>query len=118
MQCVVISTEMDSSVVGYSPPVYSYNLQCTMCSGGQYNWMKYVAIAFVPLTVFLVFVLCCRFSATSPLLSQLSSSTSRQCTCSFTNNSSPGTSIALQLLAAIYGVWNLDIFRTFITHSI
>ena len=53
---------------GYSPPVYSYDLKCTMCSDGQYNWIKYVAIAFVPLTVFLVLVLCCRISATSPQL--------------------------------------------------
>ena len=52
----------------YSPPVYSYNLQCTMCSDGQYNWIKYVAIAFVPLTVFLVFILCCGISATFPKL--------------------------------------------------
>jgi len=52
----------------YSPPVYSYDLECTVCSGGQYNWIKYVAIAFAPLTVFLVLVLCCRISATSPKL--------------------------------------------------
>ena len=35
----------------YSPPVYSYDLHCTLCSGGKYNWIKYIAIAFVPLTV-------------------------------------------------------------------
>ena len=37
---------------GYSPLIYSYELECTMCSGGQYNWIKYGAIAFLPLTVF------------------------------------------------------------------
>ena len=110
----------------YSPPVYSYNLQCTMCSDGQYNWMKYVAIAFVPLTVFLVLILCCRISATSPKLygfvmfSQFIAipTNVRIILVAIYHNSSPGASIAVQTLAAIYGVWNLDFFRTFITHSI
>ena len=110
----------------YSPPVYSYDLRCTMCSGGQYNWIKYVAVAFVPLTVFLVLVLCCRISATSPKLygfvmfSQfiVIPANVRILLVAIYNNSSPGASIAVQTLAAIYGVWNLDFFRTFITHSI
>ena len=110
----------------YSPPVYSYDLQCTMCSGGLYNWMKYVAVAFVPLTVFLVLVLCCRISATSPKLygfvmfSQFIAipANVRVFLVAIYNNSSPGASIAVRTLAAIYGVWNLDFFRTFITHSI
>ena len=110
----------------YSPPVYSYDLHCTMCTDDQYNWMKYVAIAFAPLTIFLVLVLCCRISATSPKLygfvmfSQFIAipANVRILLVAIYNNSSPGASIAVQTLAAIYGVWNLDFFRTFITHSI
>ena len=110
----------------YSPPVYSYDLHCRVCSDGQYNWMKYVAIAFVPLTVFLVLILCCRISATSPKLygfvmfSQFIAipANVRILLVAIYHNSSPGASIAVQTLAAIYGVWNLDFFRTFITHSI
>ena len=110
----------------YSPPVYSYDLQCTECSGGLYSWIKYVAIAFVPLTMFLVLVLCCRISATSPKLygfvmfSQFIAipANVRILLVAIYSNSSPGASIAVQILAAIYGVWNLDFFRTFITHSI
>ena len=52
----------------YSPPVCSYDLECTMCSGDLYSWMKQAGIAFVPLTVFLVLVLCCRINTTSPKL--------------------------------------------------
>ena len=111
---------------GYSPPVYSYDLHCTMCSGGLYNWIKYVAIAFVPLTGFLVLVLCCRISATSPQLNAFVTFSQfiaipanlRILLVAIYNNSFPGASIAVQTLAAIYGVWNLDFFRTFITHSI
>ena len=109
---------------GYSPPVYSYNLQCTMCSDGQYNWIKYVAIAFVPLTVFLVLVLCCRISATSPQLyafvmfsQALSFPTSVRFVLFLVNKESyPCASTAVQILLAIYGLWNLDFFRTLIPH--
>ena len=108
----------------YSPPVYSYNLQCTMCSGGQYNWMKYVAIAFAPLTIFLVLVLCCRISATSPKLyafvtySQAVSYPAIVRLVLFLVNkkSYPCGSIAVRILLAIYGFWNLDFFRTLIPH--
>ena len=110
---------------GYSPLVYSYDLECTMCSGGQYNWIKYVAIAFVPLTVFLVLVLCCRISATSP---QLNAFVTFNRVLSFPANVrvlliaskklSHSPALAVKLLSTIYGFWNLDFFRTFIPHKI
>ena len=109
----------------YSPPVYSYDLHCTMCSGGLYNWIKYVAIAFVPFTVFLVLVLCCRISATSPKLymyvtfcQALSFPANVRVVLLLTNKSYPCTSIVFQILLAIYGFWNLDFFRTLIPHKI
>ena len=108
----------------YSPPVYSYDLQCRMCSGGQYNWIKYVVIAFLPLTVFLVLVLCCRISATSPQLNgfvmfsqALSFPASVRFVLFLVNKESyPCASIAVRILLAIYGFWNLDFFRTLIPH--
>ena len=100
----------------YSPPVYSYDLQCTMCSGGQYNWIKYVAIVFVPLTVFLVFVLCCRISATSPklyafvLFSQVFASPAnvRVVLADINGSNYTHTAIIGHIIFTIYGVWNLD----------
>ena len=108
----------------YSPPVYSYDLQCTICSDGQYNWIKYVVLAFVPLTVFLVLVLCCRISATSPQLNgfvmfsqALSFPTCVRFVLFLVNKESyPCASIAVRILLAIYGFWNLDFFRTLIPH--
>ena len=107
----------------YSLPVYSYDLHCTMCSGGLYSWMKYVAIAFVPLTLFLFLVLCCRISATSPhligfvMFSQaVSFPTSVRFVLLIVDKSYPGASIAVRILLAIYGFWNLDFFRTLIPH--
>ena len=76
--------------------------------------MKYVAIAFAPLTIFLVLVLCCRISATSPKLyafvtvSQALSypATVRLVLFLVNKKSYPGASIAVQIVLAIYGFWN------------
>ena len=108
----------------YSPPVYSYDLECTMCSDGQYNWIKYVAIAFGPLTIFLVLVLCCRISATSPKLyafvtvsQALAYPAAVRLVLFLLNKKSySGASIAVRILLALYGFWNLDFFRTLIPH--
>ena len=110
---------------GYSPLVYSYDLECTMCSGGQYNWIKYVAIAFLPLTVFLVLVLCCRISATSPKLyafvtfsQALVFPANVRVFLRASNKMSHSPGLAIKLISTLYGFWNLDFFRTFIPHKI
>ena len=110
----------------YSPPVYSYDLECTMCSGEQYNWIKYVAIAFVPLTVFLVLVLCCRISATSPQLyafvmySQFIAipANVRIMLAAIKGINGCDASVAFQTLSTLYGFWNLDFFRALFPHTI
>ena len=99
----------------YSPPVYSYDLHCTMCSDSQYSWMKYVAVAFLPVTVFLFLVLCCRISATSPKLYAFVTFSQalafpanvRVLLLSFNGNSYPCASIALRIASTLYGFWNL-----------
>ena len=104
--------------------VYSYNLHCTMCSDDQFSWMKYVAVAFLPLTVFLVLVLCCRISATSPQLnafvtfSQLLATPVSVRILLVAVNKHRRTSLLIRIILAMYGVWNLDFFRTLIPHQI
>ena len=39
---------------GYVPPAYSYDLECIKCAHGSHNWWKYVMVAFLPLTLFIV----------------------------------------------------------------
>jgi len=53
----------------HSLPVYSYQfLSCVDCQVYSYkNWVKYIAIAFGPLTVFYIIVIVCRISATSAM---------------------------------------------------
>ena len=53
---------------GYSPLVYSYETSCMNCTGMSYNWIKYVAIAYIPLTGFFFFVVLFKFSGTSPIM--------------------------------------------------
>ena len=47
------STLCSSCVKGFSPLAYSYNMSCMNCTGMTYNWIKYIAAAYIPLTVFL-----------------------------------------------------------------
>ena len=52
----------------FSPLVYSYDLKCVPCKHSHYNWLKFVAIAFIPLTLFYFMMLLFRIDATSPYL--------------------------------------------------
>ena len=56
---------------GYAIPVYSYDLGCVKCDNYKYNWLKYLAVAFLPLTLFYILVTLFSISFTSPLLTGL-----------------------------------------------
>ena len=99
----------------YAPPAYSYNLSCVECSHYGNNWVRYIAIAFLPLTIFLVIVVTFRINVTSAPMDAFI----------FVNQiiSSPGflRSISVQYrtpawciggaVSSIFGIWNLDFFR-------
>ena len=105
---------------GYSPLVYSYQLHCKQCSEAEskYNWAKYLAVAFIPLTVFYVLVVLLKFNANSPPLHGFvffaQSITIPPNTRIFISEwQFDSTMIFLaKLLATLYGIWNLDFFRT------
>ena len=50
---------------GYAPSVYSYDLACVECSDYKYNWLKYTAVVFLPLTLFYVAVVVFRIGIMS-----------------------------------------------------
>ena len=56
---------------GYKRPAYFYGYKCVLCNTNiKYNWLKYISIAFAPLTFFLFSVLFqdkCHFSSTECL---------------------------------------------------
>ena len=52
----------------YAYPVYSYKMECVMCRDYKYNWLKYLAAAYLPLTLFYIVVAMFSISFTSPMV--------------------------------------------------
>ena len=55
-------------IPGYAPPIYSYNIECVECTVSANNWLKYIAVAFLPLTLFYLIIVMLRFSVSMPVL--------------------------------------------------
>ena len=102
---------------GYSPLVYSYDLSCMNCTGMTYNWIKYIAVAYIPLTFFYFFIVIFRFSGTSPLLrsyiNMCQGIASPVCVRAVLTVSGRETytNVFVKILGTVYGIWNLDFFR-------
>ena len=107
---------------GFTTSAYSYDLKCVQCSGGHYNWAKYVAVALLPLTAFFIVIVTFRISVTLPpmvalihiLQSIISPQITRVIVFALTTQTLSSASIPARILYTIYGVWNLDFFRTVI----
>ena len=54
---------------GYGLPVYSYALNCVICINYQYNWLKYLAVAYGPIAIFYIFAALFSINFTSPTIS-------------------------------------------------
>lgn len=101
---------------GFCPRVYSYDLSCIKCADCSHSWMKFVAAAFIPLTVFYFIVVLFRINATNPYLygfitfSQLVTSPvfMRGAFLSLRGHYRS----AFGILAVPYTIWNLDFFRS------
>ena len=52
----------------YTLPAYSYYLGCVKCKNYNNGWMKFIAAAFLPLTIFYIVVIIFRISVTSSSL--------------------------------------------------
>ena len=50
----------------FVPSPYSYSFECSDCSNYKHQWIKYIAIAYIPLTIFFLAVILFRFNAISP----------------------------------------------------
>ena len=105
---------------GYAPPVYSYSLQCVKCTHyGPHNWIKYLTIAFGPLTVFCVIIIVFHISATSPylhgyiLFCQLLSLPTiyRLLELNEGYKLYRSSHWSANIYSSLVGIWNLDFFR-------
>ena len=96
---------------------YSYDLKCYQCHRGLFsNIILYLVVAYVPLTIFLAIVVVLHVSVTSPHLNAAilacqaySQPIGLRVLTQVTRNN-----VFVQFLATVYGIWNLDFFRTLI----
>ena len=106
---------------GYAPPVYSYSMACVKCNHSQYNWLKYIAVAFVPVTVFYLVIVTFQITVTSApvnalvLSSQIITSSyyARLFFTTYVQYSEKinGAYFAMISFETVFSIWNLDFFR-------
>ena len=111
----------------YSLPVYSYSLGCVKCDPKdfKYGWIKFIAAAFLPLTIFYILIIMFRISVHSSslngfiLVSQFIAIPPMIRYIYDGNQINPyfyvsySTQFLVDLFIAVYAVWNLDFFRSF-----
>ena len=106
----------------HAPPAYSYSLSCVECSTYAKNWVKYIAVAFLPLTLLFGVFIVMRISATSGLLNSfvfvaqtISMPVQMKVIAAHANLDEQYISSTIILLTnfvlSLYGFWNLDFFR-------
>ena len=105
---------------GHGPAAYSFSLKCVEC-GNSTHWTRvplYILIAYGPLTVFLGIIVVFTISVNSAplhgwiLMCQLlSTNTLMRASVEL---GTPST-LLLQILGSIYGIWSLDFFRSVYT---
>ena len=110
---------------GYAPPVYSYSMACVKCNHSQYNWLKYIAVAFVPVTVFYVVIATFQITVISVPISILVTSSQivtssffvRQFFTTYVQYSKKIDSAYFIMISydTVFSIWNLDFFRAIYT---
>ena len=108
---------------GYYPLAYSFDMTCVQCPNGKSNWWKFVLAAFLPLTIFCFIILFFKINVVSSrfqgflFFSQIFASPTVIRVLTFLANysgksDSKAAHITLQSFATLYGIWNLDFFRS------
>ena len=101
----------------YGLPVYSYNGVCVECVDYKYNWLKYIAVAYLPLTVFYLIIITLKISANSGLL--VGCVTTSQMIASYNLiqgyiliNFESKKNYVVKFIISFFTFWNLDFFRS------
>ena len=102
----------------HSVSAYSYDLKCYQCHRGLLsNILMYLAVAYIPLTLFLILVMAFHISVTSPyfsaaiLICQILALPGNVRYMVQVMRGQP-ILIPAKFIATLYGIWNLDFFRT------
>ena len=102
----------------HAPPAYSYTIECVKCTSfaTKYNWLKYIAVAFIPLTIFYFIIITFRISVSEPklrgyiLICQIISMPSHLRYLS-TLHKSHSTPLLVNVIVSSISIWNLEFFR-------
>ena len=101
------------------PLVYSFDMNCIRCPNGKANWWKYVLAAYFPLTIFYLVVLLFKINVASSSLypfviyaQAVSIPINGRIVLMFLKHQKTAQS-ATRWMVMLYGVWNLDFFRSF-----
>ena len=110
-------TACGECIEGHGLPVYSYSLSCVECSDYKYNWLKYIAVAYIPLTLFYFTVIIFRISATSGSMIGYITVSQMVATYSLvklylTQAEVQSEQMSVSIIAMLYSIWNLDFFRS------
>ena len=106
----------------FTLPLYSYDISCVNCTNDYANnWIKYLIVSLLPLTLFFIVIVTCRLSVTSGvmnafiLLCQIISLSAITRFLALSLESHYSTdSIEFRMAAVaftLYSMWNLDFFR-------
>ena len=109
-------------ITGHYLQAYSLDVSCKPCSDSWSNWVKYLLVAYVPLTVFCFIILLFRINITASRLqgyvffSQFVTIYWMACYIKLLNGRYSGNSSLspiADILLMVHGIWNLDFFRSF-----
>lgn len=100
----------------HAPEVYSYSLTCIECHQEDFalNLLKYIAIAFLPLTMFYIFMTALKISITSGSMVAYIMTCQIATTPTLIRILKPGNfnHVSTMLLINCFSVWNLDFLRS------
>ena len=105
-------------VNGQSPFVLSYNLSCVNCPNSRLNWLKFIAVGFIPLTLFYFVMLFFNINVTSShmhgyvLFSQAISTPALVRILLLNIEGMPFVSKVIKFIEPFFSSWNLDFFRS------
>lgn len=103
---------------GHYPLAYSYDMNCVKCPNSWTNWLKYFAVAYIPLTVFYFVIILFHVNVTSSFLTgfvtccqTLSFPVTLRAIIMYSSEHS-SIDAMVRWVNVFFSIWNLDFFRS------